>query len=248
MADENYLLLVCFLMYISMQLLETVSFSSKIAGKLSKRLSLGVTVQHTIYQSSRIPLPFLLIGLSFVVETGIEISFFLQFASLSLFGVFVVTLYTLRNVNNYQIFFQKVFDNVQKNTLPKAIFKTFFEKKDYNDTIQFEEDFSIKNLNFKKTIAACFAYIFLSTGFFISFSLAIVFNDYRMTVSQLTTAMHGIGALFLAYYIDPMFSKSLDLDTNSQVWITNFYSIFIGRLLAYLISSVFFFIFYINLL
>ena len=57
-----------------------------------------------------------------------------------------------------------------------------------------------------------------------------------MTVSQLTTVFHGIGAIILAMYIDPMICDSLDSGRNDDKWLKNIYSIFVGRLLAYLIA------------
>ena len=56
-------------------------------------------------------------------------------------------------------------------------------------------------------------------------------------MSQLTTAFHGIGAIILAMYIDPMISRSLDIELENSYWVENIYSIFIGRLLAYLLAS-----------
>jgi hypothetical protein len=57
-----------------------------------------------------------------------------------------------------------------------------------------------------------------------------------MTVSQLTTVFHGVGAIILAMYIDPMICNSLDEKIKSDKWLENIYSIFIGRLLAYLLA------------
>jgi hypothetical protein len=57
-----------------------------------------------------------------------------------------------------------------------------------------------------------------------------------MTVSQLTTVFHGVGAIILAMYIDPMICNSLDENIKSDKWLENIYSIFIGRLLAYLLA------------
>ena len=69
-------LIICIFLYVSMQFVESVSFSSKVAGKLSNNLSTGVTIQHTIYQTSRIFLPFLLLFLSVLIETGFLLFFF----------------------------------------------------------------------------------------------------------------------------------------------------------------------------
>jgi hypothetical protein len=61
-----------------------------------------------------------------------------------------------------------------------------------------------------------------------------------MTMSQLTTAFHGIGAIVLALYIDPMIGRFLDIKLENINWINNIYAIFIGRLLAYLFALIIF--------
>ena len=70
--------------------------------------------------------------------------------------------------------------------------------------------------------------------------MAILISEYRMTMSQLATVFHGIGALMLAMYIDPMVSRSLDVELENFNWIENIYAILIGRLLAYLSASTLF--------
>ena len=59
-----------------------------------------------------------------------------------------------------------------------------------------------------------------------------------MTVSQSASAFHGIGALTLALYIDPMISRSLDIELQDSKWLENIYAIFVGRLLAYLLALI----------
>ena len=78
----------------------------------------------------------------------------------------------------------------------------------------------------------------------IAFSLAILIPEYRMTMSQLTAAFHGIGAVFLTMYIDPMMSRSLDVDLKNNHWIDNIYSILVGRILSYLLASLVFLMLY----
>jgi uncharacterized protein YacL len=117
-------------------------------------------------------------------------------------------------------------------------------KKNKYNQVSLEGIPKIRNLSLKKIITSAFAYFFLSTGFLVAFSLAILIPEYRMTMSQLTTAFHGIGAIILAMYIDPMISRSLDVELENSDWIENVYSIFVGRLLAYLFASITFLAFY----
>ena len=235
-----YFFLIALLCYVAMQFIETASFGSRVAGKLVKRLSLGTTLQHSIFTISRLFLPPLLLSLSFLIESNLSIQLFLLTAAALTITAFFSSLLVLINFNYFQLLFQRLFIRYESNTIPIAIVKTFFGKKNKFNQINLEVIPKIRNLSLKKIITSGFAYFFLSTGFLIAFSLAILIPEYRMTMSQLTTAFHGVGAIVLAMYIDPMIGRSLDVKLENINWINNIYSIFIGRLLAYLFASIIF--------
>ena len=233
-----YLILLVLFFYTVMQFVETVSFGSRLAGKLVNRLSLGTTLQNSIYVSSRLFLPPLLIALSYLIESGLRIEFFLN-TSVALVGAaFISSLIVLVKFNFFQSLFQYIFKQYdESNSIPKAILRLLFlRKKNKMKVINIESPPKIRALPLGKIIVSAFAYFFLSTGFLISFSIAILIPEYRMTVSQLTTVFHGVGAIVLAMYIDPMICNSLDENFKSDKWLENVYSIFIGRLLAYILA------------
>ena len=227
-----------------MQFIETVSFGSRLAGKLTNRLSLGTTLQHSFFVSSRLFLPPLLLILSFLIESNLDIKTFLLMASSLTLAAFFASLIVFQNFNSFQIFFQRLFEQYETSTIPVSLFKVLFSKKPKLKYINIDYIPKIRTLSFMKCAVSCFAYFFLSTGFLFSFSLAILNPDYRMTMSQLTTAFHGIGAIVLALFIDPMLCRSLDVVMKNSDWMENIYSIFVGRLMAYLLSSILFIVFY----
>lgn len=229
--------LIALFCYILMQLIETISFGSRVAGKLANRLSLGTTLQHSIWTVSRLFLPPLLLSLSFLIETKLSIHSFLLIAAVLTITAFLFSLFVLIRFNYFQLLFQRLFIIYGTNTIPIAILKIIFSKKYESTQINMEAAPKIMNLSFKKIITSSFAYFFLSTGFLIAFSIAILIPEYRMTMSHLTTAFHGIGAMILAMYIDPMISRSLDIELKNSKWLENIYSIFVGRLFAYLLAS-----------
>ena len=104
-----YLILLVLFFYTVMQFVETVSFGSRLAGKLVNRLSLGTTLQNSIYVSSRLFLPPLLIALSYLIESGLRIEFFL-ITSVALVGAaFISSLIVLVKFNFFQSLFQYIF-------------------------------------------------------------------------------------------------------------------------------------------
>ena len=64
--------LIVVISYISMHLIETASFGSRAAGRLSNNFALGTTVHYSLYTGSRFLLIFLLPALGFLVESGIS--------------------------------------------------------------------------------------------------------------------------------------------------------------------------------
>jgi hypothetical protein len=235
-----YFFLITLLCYALMQFIETVSFTSRVAGKLTNRLALGTTLQHSIFTVSRLFLPPLLLSLSFMIESNLSIQLFLLTAFFLTIAAFFTSLVVLVNFNYFQLLFQSLFIRYQSNTIPVAIIKVFFGKKIEFNQVDMEAAPKIRSLSLKKIIASGLAYFFLSTGFLISFSFAILIPEYRMTMSQLATVFGGIGAIILAMYIDPMISRSLDVELENPHWMKNIYSIFIAKVLAYLLASTIF--------
>jgi len=232
-----YFFLIALLCYVLMQFIENVSFGSRVAGKLANRLSLGTTLQHSIFTVSRLFLPPLLLSLSFLIESDLGIQFFLLTAAILTTTAFLASLLVLINFNSYQLLFQHLFIRYEFNTIPIAIVKVLFGKSNQLNQVNLEYIPKIRNLSLKKIITSSFAYFFLSTSFLIAFSFAILIPEYRMTMSQLTSVFQGVGAIVLSMYIDPMISRSLDVELENSDWIENIYSIFIGRLLSYLLAS-----------
>jgi hypothetical protein len=236
-----YLFLIALFSYALMQSIETASFGSRVAGKLTGRLALGTTLQTSIFTMSRLFLPPLLLAMSYMIESELNIQLFLLMAMALVFLAFFLSLLVLFNLNFIQGLFQKLFFFYQSHSIPVAILKVLSGKQGLKDKVNLGYRLKLKRLSLKKILLSCFSYFFLSTGFLIAFSLAILIPEYRMTMSQLTTAFHGIGAVFLAMYIDPMMSRSLDVALQNNNWIDNVYSILIGRILSYLLASLMFF-------
>jgi len=217
-----------------MQSIETISFSSRIAGKITGRLALGTTIQISIYTMNRVFLPPLLLAFSYMIETNLSLQMFLLIAISLVFLSFFASIFIILRLNFFQVFFQKLFFFYYSSPLPTAILKVITRKQILVDLAQLSYTPKLRDLSNKKIFASTVAYFFLSAGFLIAFSLAILIPEYRMTMSQTTTVFHGIGAVFFAIYIDPMMSKSLDVKIQNKQWVTNIYSILLGRSLAYM--------------
>ena len=124
-----YFFLIALFCYVCMQFIESVSFGSRVAGKLVKRLSLGATLQHSIFTISRLFLPPLLLSLSFLIESDLSIQLFLLTAAILTITAFFTSLLVLINFNYFQLLFQRLFIQYESNTIPIAIVRVAFGKK-----------------------------------------------------------------------------------------------------------------------
>ena len=232
------------LFYFSMQSVELASFSSRVAGRISNNLALGTTIHHTMYVGSRFFLvPFLPI-LAYQVESGITLNNYLLLVIISLFSVLIMSILVLYKINYLQNFFQVVFKQNIDNYLPTALLKALFSRNKPEVSLNSCGMFSFQKVNMKKVIVSFIAYSFLVTGFFVAFSLAILFPKYQLTLSQSTAIFHGFGAVILAFYIDPMLSRSIDKLEDDEAWLINVYSILFGRVLSYFVSCILFILFF----
>ena len=247
MTEIPELILLSIFFYLLMHLSDSAAINSVVAGKLSENLSQGISIQNSTIIASRLPLPLILITLAFLIENEImSLKEYLFYAILHLIPVIIMLIIMIRKVDVFQKFFQRIIFFRNRKSLPIAILMSLFSKTNDMELIDFPIEFSIKRIILIKSFVSSLAYVFLAIGFFISFSFAYYFEDFRMTISQLTTVFHGIGGLLLAFFIDPMISKSVDIKVKNEIWVNNFYSIMFGRLLSYLISLFILVIYYLN--
>jgi hypothetical protein len=234
----SILIIIVISSYAALQVLETLAYAARVAGRISHKTALGTTISHSVITLSRFSILFLLPSLAYLVESGISINKYLNVALSAYFFTFLASLIMLINLNKLQHFFQTVFIIYNKNTLPIAILKSLFNK---NKEISLKdcEKFSFDKVVCKKTAVSFLAYIFLITGYFNAFLLAVLFPENRLTLSQFTSIFWVIGTITLAFYIDPMLSRSIDTYSDNVSWLKNVYSILIGRMMSYFVMITF---------
>jgi len=228
------LIIIVITSYVLMHAIEISSFGARVAGRISNRTALGTTLAQTIFTTSRFLLIIFLPSLGYIVESGIDINYYLIIVILTFILTFIVSIVMTIKLNSIQHFYQVVFNKYNENTIPVALLKSLRIKKTDFD-IKACVDFTFERVILKKTLVSFIAYIFLITGFFIAFMLAVLFPENRLTLSQFTAFFHGFGAVIFAFYIDPMLSRSIDSYSDDVNWAKNVYSILLGRILSYFV-------------
>ena len=213
--------------------IEIGAFGTRVSVRITNRTALGTTLYQTVRTTSDFLLIIFLPALGYIVESGITINDYLILVLAAYTLTFMVSIIMLTRLNGLQQFYQVIFTKYNDNTIPIAILKSLMSKKTALKT-KGCDDFTFDKIILKKTLVSFLAYIFLTTGFFNAFMLAVLFPENRLTLSQFTAAFHGFGAVILAFYLDPMLSRSIDTYSDDVTWLKNVYSILLGRVLSYL--------------
>jgi hypothetical protein len=230
------LIIIVITTFVLMHAIEIAAFGARIAGRITNRVALGTTLTQTISTASRFLLIMFLPALAYLVESGISITKYLVLVIMAYILTFLVSIAIVYRVNQLQKFYQTVFYKYKHSTIPIALVKSTIVKKIDLEEYEFKDcdPFSLNKVLLKKTFVSFLAYIFLITGFFVSFMLAVLYPESRLTLSQFTAVFHGFGAVIFAFYLDPMLSRSIDTHSDNISWLQNVYSILIGRMLSYL--------------
>ena len=234
------LIIIAVLSFTIMMMIETAAFAARAAGRLIGRPALGTTIHHSLFTASRFLLISFLPIIGFLVESNISYEKYFLTAVLCLSGSFLGSLIIIIHLNKVQKFFQKVFYLYKgSSTIPIALLSAIFIRKKHEiKYVNLKLKLTSDRLIPKKVFVSFLAYSFLGTGFFIAFLLSLIYTDYRLTLSQFTAVFHGVGAVIVSFYLDPMLSRSIDQIKSESDWINNLYSILIGRIISYLIMSI----------
>jgi len=236
--------ILAILSFTLMHAIEMYSFSSRAAGKLIGSTALGTTFHYSMHTASRFLLIIFLPSLAFLVENNTSIDHYLLVVIVSLFISFIASLIIILKFNSAQLFFQNVFLLYSESNILLSLVKSVFLKTKNDKDLKQIGRFKFGKLSKKKVLISFVSYSFLNTGFFVAFLFSFIYYEYRLTVSQFSTMFHGVGAVIVAFYLDPMLSRSIDETLVKRGWTSDMYSILFGRMLSYLVAFSLFLMYY----
>jgi len=111
-------------------------------------------------------------------------------------------------------------------------------------------EFSLKgisSINVKHISAGLVPNLFMASGYFFCFSLAAIYPDYRMMLSQLVVVVHGIGQILDRLIVGPRLGLITDRYSNDKFDALSSGFLF-GKLLSYMLLIGVVFVFYVVLL
>jgi len=187
-------------------------------------------------------------AVAYLVEQELSLKPYLLIVSISVTVSGLSQILLRKNLAFVTAYFLTVIRAYQRDrSMPKAIFFVGVRLLDFKTSILNARDSLSKikdQFSLKYFLASSVLTIPVSTGFFISFLLALLFPDNRLLLSQTSILIHGFGQFFMALYVVPAVMSSFDISDSSKVWGYKVHSMLIGRECAFCIVGALMFLCY----
>ncbi|WP_180062670.1 lipid II flippase family protein [Acinetobacter sp. YH12114] len=201
---------------------EFTSYLSRIAGLTVGYPMLGYSFQQMFFVGTRFLFIALMPLIGYMVDKQIPTNDYLNmlFACMLLASISYVIVFFFRGV-----FIEKISKLV--------LIKSGSEQAQIN----YFNSFSFEGLlKYKKNIfLSAIVFCGYSLGVFIAFYFALIFHEYRTTLSQLSGVINGFATVLLTFIIEPKLAKSFD--EKNKDCINLLYSVLFGRFLGVAILS-----------
>ncbi|MFV5454931.1 lipid II flippase family protein [Acinetobacter lwoffii] len=203
-------------------LIEFSSYLSRVAGLRVGYPMLGYSFQQMFFVGTRFLFIALMPLIGFLVDSKISANDYIYMLFLSMLSATLAYFLVF--------FFKEKIINIMSLLILRKIDAKI-------DSI-FQNDIIYRNiiLNNKKTIfLSAIVFCSYSLGAFIAFYFALIFYDYRTTISQMSGVVNGFATVLLTFIIEPMLAKKFDERDEQTVEIL--YSVLMGRFLGVCLCS-----------
>lgn len=205
-------------------LIEFSSYLSRVAGLRVGYPMLGYSFQQMFFVGTRFLFIALMPLIGFLVDSKISANDYIYMLFLSMLSAtlayFLVFLFKEKIINIMSLL-------ISRKTDVKII-----------SVSQSEIVYRNIILNNKKTIfLSAVVFCCYSLGAFIAFYFALIFYDYRTTISQMSGVVNGFATVLLTFIIEPMLAKKFDERDEQTVEIL--YSVLVGRFIGICFCSQF---------
>ena len=205
-------------------LIEFSSYLSRVAGLRVGYPMLGYSFQQMFFVGTRFLFIALMPLIGFLVDSKISANDYIYMLFLSMLSAtlayFLVFLFKEKIINIMSLLISR--------------------KKDVKIISVSQSEIVYRNiiLNNKKTIfLSAVVFCCYSLGAFIAFYFALIFYDYRTTISQMSGVVNGFATVLLTFIIEPMLAKKFDERDEQTVEIL--YSVLVGRFIGICFCSQF---------
>lgn len=220
--------------YGAIQFFELTAVLARIAGIKTDAIVTGYSIQQSVYMLTRFFMVALLPLLGFVVDTGTDKLSFEITAHLSLLVATIFGVFSLVFSNKIIAYYCSI---ITKYKIGGSFLRAFLTSP--KNTISDKRPPFIKIIKNREALITLlqsnFVYLIYSTGIFVSFYMALLFSEYRASISQMSGVINAFGAVLLTFVVEPRISRAIDLKSKDSTELV--FSLFWGRILATAISG-----------
>lgn len=206
----------------SIHFIEFASYLSRIAGLKVGYPMLGYSFQQMFFVGTRFLFIALMPLIGYMVDKQIQTEKYIYMLFLSMFfaSVAYIIVFILKD-----FFISRISNRILKKSQIEIK-----EIEKYN-SIDIKSIISNKRNIFLSAIVFCC----YSLGVFIAFYFALIFHEYRTTISQMSGVINGLATVLLTFIIEPKLAKSFD-ERNLNC-INLLFSVLLGRFIGVAILS-----------
>jgi hypothetical protein len=222
---NNAMFLLIPALYGGIQALEFSAILARVSGIRMNRNMTGYAIQQSMYMATRLFLVFLLPILGFAVDSGMDRETFSSMAHYSLLSATLLgglVIFLRKRIVKYYCGVIRQYE--QSGRYLRSFVSPSLSPNDIS-----ELPLSIKPPR-NILVYSTFIFTIYATGLFLSFYLAIVFPQFRTTISQSSGIFNAVGAVLLTFVVEPAVSRSIDLSSADAPQLV--LSMMIGRWIA----------------
>lgn len=196
-------------------LIEFSSYLSRVAGLKVGYPMLGYSFQQMFFVGTRFLFIALMPLIGFLVDSRISVNDYIFMLFLSI--LFATLAYAL-----VFLFKDKITTLISFLILKRVGVEILADNFQYDNI-----NINIVLSNKKTIILSAIVFCCYSLGAFIAFYFALVFHEYRTTISQMSGVVNGLATVLLTFIIEPMLAKKFDERDEQSVSIL--YAVLLGR-------------------
>lgn len=232
-----YVLLFIPLLYGGVHMVEISATHTRLAGVSTGNNMLAYSIQQSVFLAARFLLLFLLPCLGFIVDRGVDLQVYQWtiHSALLLASLLSLLVFSQRRwVLGYYVGVIHAYHRT--GNMVGALLSRLFHKPDLGENASFMLPQIWSNRHARGILVkSMVVYSIYATGIFISFYFALIFQDYRASISQMSGIVNAAAALILTFYIEPAISKSIDAESDDAK--TLIYAMIVGRIIGVSVIS-----------
>jgi hypothetical protein len=220
-------------------LLEFTAILARVSGIKANSNMIGFTIQRAVFVGTRFFIVLLLPMLGLIVDMRVSAESYEIMTVAALLGASVVSVGAFYKQDEIVRYYEKVIFNYKESgNFMRAFFtrSTARANEIRNSSITKEINSAWANVEGRKIIfQSMIVFAIYSTGFFISFYVALSNYEYRAFISQLSGVVNSIGTVLLTFFVEPRISRGIDAVRHDAATLVQ--ALLIGRLLGVAILS-----------